>query len=325
MLAELDRIGEENDIRFMLPTALDRRPAARYAAAFRAHGIDLAAAPRAEAVGWLTGHRFRDRLTAAVRNWRLSLLPFPTGPELALRQSAPALAAVAGEVGSAAARLQPILRDRLGAVLDAVTEDPFAREWWAAAGRRDAAALKALLARPELGRMSSRELSSLADGLADAEGDDKEVFAAFLHAAYDRFPGDFWVNFRLASSESLNRNGKDEEERVIRHLSAAVAARPRSAVARVVLGSALCEQQKGDPTGLRLLHGAAELDPDAPWAHLFLGWMAMEEANFADAARAFERAVRADPDTAFVMIQPFVLHPSSPVGGSTLPRRRSPA
>src|SRR5262249_36950201 len=72
-LAELDRIADENDMRFVIPVQITRATSRRFAAAFRAYGMDLATTPHDEAVAWLRGHRFRDRLTAAVGNWRVSL------------------------------------------------------------------------------------------------------------------------------------------------------------------------------------------------------------------------------------------------------------
>ena len=76
---------------------------------------------------------------------------------------------------------------RLAAILKAVTDDSFTREWWDTVGRlggvsysgplsssikwnkadRNGAIqkLKEMIKRPEFGRLSSRELSSLADGL----------------------------------------------------------------------------------------------------------------------------------------------------------------
>ena len=89
---------------------------------------------------------------------------------------------------------------------------------------------------------------------------------------------------------------------LIRHLNAAVAARPHSGVARSVLAMELIELNKDDPTGLRMLRAAVDVDPTSPWPALFLGMYSHENRNWPEAIPAFQKAVRADADTAFLMI-----------------------
>src|SRR5262249_13740963 len=124
--------------------------------------------------------------------------------------------------------------------------------------------------------------------------------------AYDRFPGEFWVHFRLARYEPLSRSGKvdpnERQERTLRHLTAAVAARPGSAVARTALAMHLLEQRKDDPAARRILRGAAEVDPTSPWPHLVLGMAAADEANLAESLPPLRECVRIDPDTGFFAI-----------------------
>jgi tetratricopeptide (TPR) repeat protein len=88
----------------------------------------------------------------------------------------------------------------------------------------------------------------------------------------------------------------------IRYLTAAVAARPRSAMARLALGMSLFEQRNDDPQAFRLLRGAATIDPTSPWPHLMLGYTAMETGNGKDMLGAFREAVRVDPEVSFFMI-----------------------
>ncbi len=299
LVAELDRIGEENDIRFLIPIPINRKPSERYAAAFRTHGIDLVDVPTSQATEWLKEHPFRARLTAAVRNWSHALSPHEIAPELVQPEMARGMAAVGGQMAVIAVLWHQSLRDRLNTILDAVTDDPFVREWWGAVHRHDSVTLKRLLTRPEIGRMSSHELSSLADGLADLRFENREILTDLLRATYHRFPGEFWVNFRLASLESNSKNPKND---ALRYLSAAVAARPKSAIALVALGTGLLERHDHDPTGLRLIHSAAELDPTSPWPYFLLGMRAVDSENFTDAFRAFERLARLDPDTGFFLI-----------------------
>ena len=129
ILAELDRIEEENDIRFLIPVVITGRTAERYARAFRTNGVELTAMPVADAAAWLNEHRFRDRLIVAVRNWERArpLTDIPgMGINVSLLATASASSAVAGEAAVQALVTRPSIRDRLKAILKVVTTDPFA-------------------------------------------------------------------------------------------------------------------------------------------------------------------------------------------------------
>jgi hypothetical protein len=321
LLAELDRINEENELRFLIPIMLTDRHAERYERAFRAYGADLGAMPRADAAVWLKGHRFRERLTIAVRNWEHARPFNDLAGGVINYQTARACAALAGEATVEALLQRQSLRDRLHAVLDDVTDDPFAREWWAAALNGDGAAFKKLRARPEFDRLSSRELSVLIDALFSTNlGDDKEgIGNELLTAAYDRFPGEYWVNFRLGARGALQGSeGPEDHARVLRHLTAAVAARPHSAMPRAALGMALLAQRRSDPAGFRMLRGAAALDPTSPWPHLLLGQVALEAANWPDAVTEYREAVRVDPEIGYFMVFMFFQFGAGPEATRTL-------
>jgi hypothetical protein len=92
-----------------------------------------------------------------------------------------ALTGLVGEVGLVAYRMPVSLNVRLRAILNAA-DDPFTRHWWSAVERSDVPTLKSLLQRPELRRMSSRELASLANGLS---GRPTEL-SQLLNMAYDQ-------------------------------------------------------------------------------------------------------------------------------------------
>lgn len=117
--------------------------------------------------------------------------------------------------------------------------------------------------------------------------------------------GEYWVNFRLASITVMGRSGKStpaQKADVLRHLNAAVAARPNSAVARTALGTELSQRRKDDPTGMQMLRAAADMETTSAWPGVFLGMAAVEGGNWSEATAAYVKAVRADPDTAFAMI-----------------------
>src|SRR5262249_5351679 len=131
-----------------------------------------------------------------------------------------------------------------------------------------------------------------------------EVMLPLLRGAYLRFPGEFWVNFRLGTILVLARADETDlsPSDQLRHLSAAVAARPRSVAARIALGTRLLAKDRNDPTGLALVRGAAELDPRSPWPHLVLGEEALRAGNWPEARAAFLKCVSLDPDLAFIAL-----------------------
>ena len=96
---------------------------------------------------------------------------------------------------------------RLNAILDAVTEDPFVRKWWAAVDRKDTEAIKKLIDSPEIRRMTAHEVASLAEGVNPLSST-SEALAPFLQMAYERFPGEFWVHFRMAFQSQLGGTAK---------------------------------------------------------------------------------------------------------------------
>ena len=195
LLAQLDKIEEESDIRFMIPVMLTSRDAERYSNAFRGYGVDLLAISTSDAAAWLKGHRFRERLITAVRNWEhVRPVTDMKGPnvDFSIIEAVYISAAVVGEPAVQALMNRPSIRERLNAILKGVNDDPFAREWGDALTSGNAAILKKLFTRPEFARLSSRELSSLVDGLSNSilVLDGSEVLSELLSMSYDRFPGD---------------------------------------------------------------------------------------------------------------------------------------
>ena len=304
LLAELDRIADNNEIQLLIPVSLTSVVSRQYATTFRAGGIDIAEVPTEEAVAWLKNHRFRDRLAIAIRAWVFSLSPTEGANGFDIH-GATVIPETPGQPKPAPVPKKPNRRERLQAILTAVVDDPFTREWWAAVASYNGTSLKKLLTRPELHRMSSRELASLAEGLSTTPF--WEVQRDLMALAYDRFPGEFWVHFRLAFLADFGAGKADPKgpklaHETLRHLTAAVAARPRSGIARAALGMTLLEKRKDDPAGFRMLKSAGEVDPTSPWPHLFLGMEAVERASWTEATDPFKSAVRADPDTAYFMM-----------------------
>jgi tetratricopeptide (TPR) repeat protein len=223
-------------------------------------------------------------------------------------------AAVAGSMGPVGLAGEPnrvlenLLRKnsldrRLRAILNAVTEDRFTRDWWQAVELRDMARLKNLVADPVLYRLPSRDMASLAEGLSAFTGTEETLVDDFLAIARDRFPGEFWVYFRSALRWQFHSYEQDtfEAHESYRYLTAALAIRPTSSVARLALGIELIEHRNDEQAGLRMLESAIEADPTSPWPHLFIGMHAVEHHDWQRAFRSFKESIRLDPDTGYFM------------------------
>jgi eukaryotic-like serine/threonine-protein kinase len=319
LILELNRIADSNEIRGMFPFPITEVTSRQFAAAFRAHGIDVLTVPSEEVVAWLKRHRLHKRLVIAIRNWYTTHPEWPNDDGIDPERHAPwhAPAAVAGAPPAIAAEVetQALLkkqqsqnspRMRLAAILKNVTDDEFPRRWWNAVELNDYETLRQLVRRPELGQLSSRELSSFADGLSPF-GDNGDVLDYLLTFALERFPGEFWVHLRKAHQDEYSNKTRDPHdatkgETTLKHLTAALAIRPRSGVARVALGMEMLDARKKDPAGLRMLYSAAEVDPSSPWPHIFIAMHALDERDWAGATRAIRESVRLDPDVGFFLV-----------------------
>jgi len=316
LISEINRITDGNEIRYFFPFPLSSDTSSRFAAAFRKHGIDLLAVPVDEAAKWLKTHRLRGQLVHAVRLWHRSLpavgLAAVMDPRMmdALETSS----AVAGSLGPVSLAGEPnrvlenlfrknSLDRRLRAILNEVTEDGFTRDWWQAVERRDMTRLKNLVADPVLQRLPSRDMASLAEGLNAFTGAEETLIDDFLAIARDRFPGEFWVHFRSALRWQFHSYEQDtfEAHESYRYLTAALAIRPTSSVARLALGIELIEHRNDEQAGLRMLESAVEADPTSPWPHLFIGMYAVEHHDWPRAFRSFKESIRLDPDTGYFM------------------------
>ena len=315
LLSQLDRIGDENEIRLLLPVNFTSVTARKYASAFRTAGLDLTRSTTTETVAWLKHQRFRDRLVLAIRRWRFSL-PFNEElPGAGYGPSVSALEAVGGQLAGVALLHHPTQAVKLDAILKAMTVDSFTRQWWEAVEKKDLIKLKELLKQPAIARLTSRELASLAEGVSPFSGLG-EALPPLLVIAQQRFPGEFWVHFRLAFVPLFNSRGRAHDkdpDAPYRHLTAALAIRPNSAIARSAPGMEMLDKGKDEAAGQRWLESAAKVDPKSPWPHLLLGMDAMDKQDWPKAFRTLKEAVRRNPDTAFFMLSsaPLFMHPNA--------------
>src|SRR5438445_423590 len=93
--------------------------------------------------------------------------------------------------------------------------------------------------------------------------------------------------------------------------TAAAGLRPTLRKRLRALAAELLEQNKGDPTAIGIIRGAAELDPTSPWPHLLLGFFAMKTGNWTDVRESIVQAARVDPDTTFLIFSGIFISPES--------------
>ena len=112
-------------------------------------------------------------------------------------------------------------------------------------------------------------------GLLTFRFGDGALSERILCNAWDRDVGDFWVNYALAFARTREpgdmAKSYPDPVAAVRFLTAAVATRPRSPMARTVLGQALQAQGKLDEAIARRAH-TLRLKPDYDVAHLTLGF-----------------------------------------------------
>ena len=85
-----------------------------------------------------------------------------------------------------------------------------------------------------------------------------------LRQAQRQYPGDFWINYILASA--LRQSGPLYRDEAISFYRAAIAVRPRSVAAHTNLGTALHTQGKLDEA-IAIQRKAIEIDPTYAKAH----------------------------------------------------------
>jgi serine/threonine-protein kinase len=176
-----------------------------YAEAFRNYGIDL---NPAEAAARIRNSAIRNTLVAFLHDWLYW----------------------ASEAN----------KDKLRAVLDRADDNPWRRAYREALADREPGTMNELATAPEALDQPPLYLSGLG-GILLANGQREEALA-FLRAAQQRYPDDFWLNYLLGHFWE-----KECPQVAAGYFRAAVAIRPRSDEAYTVLGRAL--RDTGDTDG----------------------------------------------------------------------------
>jgi superkiller protein 3 len=111
-----------------------------------------------------------------------------------------------------------------------------------------------------------------------------------LKEAWERHPGDFWVNFALGYASHQVK----KPEEAVGYYRAALAVRPGTVPVHTNLGSALYEQHKVEEA-IAAFRRAIELDPKAALAHYNLGTALHDQGKVEEAIAAHRKAIELDP------------------------------
>ena len=178
-------------------------------------------------------------------------------------------------------------RVRLRAVLDLADDDDWRRRLRSALAVYDSAKREEVLTAPEAQDQPPILVAALAGLLI--RGPQGEAAQALLQQAQRRHPDDFWINFQLGY---LLQEERPRE--AAGYLRAAVASRPESSQAQILLGRAL--RDAGDPDGAAAAFRAAiRLNPNRTGARDLARALA-PRGRLEEARVAWEKTLEGGPD-----------------------------
>jgi tetratricopeptide (TPR) repeat protein/serine/threonine protein kinase len=264
MLANLDdirlRLAESKDGVIFDAAGAEKR----YADAFAAYGLDVAALQPSQAAAQVRQSAIREVLLAGLDAW-IQLKPAQDQDRLRLR-----------------------------AVADGADDNAWRRTFREAALSGDTKQLQALAGQAEALTQPPAVLAWLGSVL-DAAGLRNEA-GVVLRQAQQRHPGDFWMNYNLGHFLIFGPQPHHPDE-AVGYFRATVAIRPGSAEARSILGLAL--MLKGDTDGAVVAYRQAiALDPKLAVAHHNLGDALRAKRQLDEAIAEYREAVRLSPDWA---------------------------
>jgi eukaryotic-like serine/threonine-protein kinase len=226
-----------------------------YGEAFRRYGIDLARLEPAEAASRIRSSAIRTTLLAFLYNW---VFYWESDAD----------------------------RARLRAVLDLADDDEWRRRLRSTLASYDAAKREELLAAPEARDQPPVLVAGLAGLLI--HGPQGEAARALLHKAQQRHPEDFWINFQLGY---LLQDQRPQE--AVGFLRAAVASRPDSSQAQIMLGR--CLREAGDTdAAVSAFRDAIKLNPNQSGAR-DLARALTPEGKLEEARTVWEKVLASDP------------------------------
>jgi superkiller protein 3 len=178
----------------------------------------------------------------------------------------------------------------LTALAQEADPDPWRRQVRQAVLQKDTKALAALAASPGLLRQPPTSLLVLARAMRAGNLADAQI--EVLRQAQRQYPGDFWINFKLAMV--LGKTGSPYRDEAISFYRAALAVRPRSTAVHNNVGLALKDQGMLDEA-IASYRKAIELDPRFAMAHNNLGLALQAQGKLDEAIAAYHKAISFDP------------------------------
>jgi serine/threonine-protein kinase len=258
---DADTVAELEEIRLRLLEGRRRhepnapRGERLYAEALRGYGIDLATLEAAEAASPIRSSAIRTTLLAFLYDW---VFYWESDAD----------------------------RARLRAVLDLADDDGWRRRLLGTLAVYDAAKREELLRAPEARDQPPVLVAGLAGLLI--HGTQGEAARTLLHEAQQHHPEDFWINFQLGY---LLQDQRPQE--AVGFLRAAVASRPDSSRAQIMLGRAL--REAGDTDGaVNAFRNAIRLNPNRAVARDLARALA-PRGKLEEARTAWEKTLAGDP------------------------------
>jgi serine/threonine-protein kinase len=200
-IADAEMVSDLEEIRLKLSSdAIPNFPKKMYADAFRKYGLDLNAMKPVDATQRIHQSAIKDTLLAFMHDW----LYWASGTD----------------------------RDNLNEVLDQADDNAWRREFRSAAATQDFAKMRNLAKDHAAARQSPIILSGLAGSLLSYQQRDEAC--TLLSAAQRLYPNDFWINYLLGHFWD-----RDRPQLAVGYFRAAVAVRPSSEQAYILLGRAL--------------------------------------------------------------------------------------
>jgi serine/threonine protein kinase/tetratricopeptide (TPR) repeat protein len=233
-----------------------------YARAFREYGIPADTLDATVAAEQIRARTVRAELVAALDDWVL--------------------------VRETSRKLDHLNWRHLLAVARAADQDEWRNRLRDALEHQDEKALKEMAASDEVGSLSEPTLVLLAETLVTLGMSDQAV--ALLRRAQQQYPTDFWISHKLG--EFLD--AREQWDEAIRYATAALAVRPRTPVAYLMLGRGLARKRAFDEAEAAF-RKAVDIEPDYAAGHLGVGWMLHERGKLAEAEAAYRTAAQRQP------------------------------
>jgi tetratricopeptide (TPR) repeat protein/serine/threonine protein kinase len=279
--ADLEMVAQVEEIRMLSSPTNDPRDAARdltydvalrdrqFETAFREYGIDVTALAPADAGARIRATSVPLALAAALDDWALVCRATRTNGDTTWRRL----------LAAARAADPDEWRNK---VRDALESGPVNQQ-----------ALKSLAASERAVDQPPSTLVRIAAALRSSGAVPEAL--ALLRVAQQRYPGDFWINKKLAEICGDHRCGQWEDE--ARFATAAWVLRPDSPSATNDLGGALVDKGALDEA-VTVYKQAIRLRPD--WAELYdnLGIALQRKRSLDEAIAAYKEAIRLKPDFA---------------------------